>query len=150
MNSHLPQLRRDTQSYPHHTAAGAAPKSQARVLVGENNDRHRQNLKELLDLYGISVLEAENGEEVIEVTLQKRPDLILLNTELPKLDGFEATRAIRNIKSLDNIPIIFLCAETERIFRKHAFEVGGDSFHIAPLNLERLDYILEHFLFRID
>ena len=148
MNGFLQEARRDGQNYPHQTAAIPELKRRPRVLIAAVNDENRRNLKELLDLYNIRVLEAENGEEVIELALQQRPDLILLNTELNELDGYEAARVIRNIKSLDKMPIIFLCAETDRIFRKRAFAVGGDSFHIAPLDLERLDRILENFLFR--
>ncbi|MCD9188319.1 MAG: response regulator [Pyrinomonadaceae bacterium] len=104
-------------------------------------------MRELSELYDFRVLEAENGEEAIELTLQKRPDLILLDTELLKIDGYEVAQVISNIESLEKMTIIFLCAETNRVFRKRAFEVGGGSFYIAPLDLERLDLILGHFLF---
>ena len=101
----------------------------------------------LLDLYDIGVLEAENGEETIDLTVRECPDLVLINVELPKLDVYEAVRLIRNIKSFESMPVIFHSDETERAFRKRAFDVGGNGFHIAPLYIERLDLILENFLF---
>ena len=118
------------------------------VLIAENDRIVRAELKEFLDLYGVAVLEAENGEEAFDLTVRECPNLVLLNAELPELDGYEAARLIRSIKSFDRMPIIFLSGETERIFRKRAFDVGADSFHFAPLDFERLDHILENFLFR--
>ena len=117
------------------------------VLIAEGDDLHRAELKMLLDLYDIGVLEAENGEETIDLMVRECPDLVLINVELPKLDGYEVVRLIRNIKSFDSMPIIFHSNETERAFRKRAFAVGGNGFHIAPLDIDRLDLILENFLF---
>ena len=118
------------------------------VLVAESDRAERSELKELLDLYGIAVLEAENGEEAVDLTVRECPNLVLMNAALPGLDGYEAARLIRSIQSFDRMPIIFLSGETERIFKKRAFDVGADSFHFAPLDFERLDHILENFLFR--
>lgn len=149
MNDYLQQTRDIVPNHGHFTAAVTGLKPHPSVLIAENNSVNRQDLKELLDLYNIRVFEADNGEEAIELTLQKCPDLVLLNTELPELDGYAAAKTIRNIRSLDKVPIVFFSAETDRAFRKRAFAVGGNSFHIAPLDLERLDHILEHFLFRV-
>jgi CheY-like chemotaxis protein len=119
------------------------------VLIAENDEIVRAELKELLNLYGVAVLEAENGEEAFDLTVRECPNLVLMNAELPELDGYEAARLIRSIKSFDRTPIIFLSGETERVFRKKAFDVGVDSFHYAPLDFERLDHILEKFLFQM-
>lgn len=149
MNLLLQHIQLDTQFYSPQTSINTELKHQPLVLIAENDSENRRNLKELLNLYNIRVIEAENGEEAIELTLQERPHLILINTKLPKFDGFETVQVIRNIKSLDDVPIIVLCSETDNLFRKRAFAVGGNSFHIAPLDLERLNYILEQFLFRL-
>ena len=118
------------------------------VLVAESDRNNRSELKELLDLYGVRVLEAENGEEAVDLTVRECPNLVLLNAALPILDGYEAARLIRTIKSFDQTPIIFLSSETERVFRKKALDAGADGFHFAPLDFDRLDQILENFLFR--
>ncbi|HEX8637113.1 MAG TPA: response regulator [Pyrinomonadaceae bacterium] len=118
------------------------------VLVAESDRAERSELKELLDLYGVDVLEAENGEQAVDLTVRECPNLVLMNAVLPELDGYEAARLIRSIQSFDRMPIIFLSGETERVYRKKAFEVGADGFHIAPLDFDRLDHILENFLFR--
>ena len=116
------------------------------VLVADTDEDNRLQLKMLLDLYGIGVLEARDGEEAIDLTVRARPDLVLINADLPRLDGFETTRLIRNIRSFDRMPIVFLSARTEHTFRKRAFAVGGDGFHIEPLDIDRLDQLLEKFL----
>lgn len=118
------------------------------VLIAENDAGNRTELKELLDLYKVGVLEAENGEEAVDLTVRECPNLVLMNAALPELDGYEAARLIRSIRSFDRTPIIFLSGETERVFRKKSFDAGADSFHIEPLDFDRLDHILENFLFR--
>ncbi|HEX8288413.1 MAG TPA: response regulator [Pyrinomonadaceae bacterium] len=120
------------------------------ILIAESDEEKRELLKTLLDLYDVGVIEAQTGEEAMDVTVGARPDLVLINTDLPGLDGFETTRLIRAIKSFDDMPIVFISHETERIYRKKAFDVGGNCFHIAPLDLERLDHILENYLFCIN
>lgn len=117
------------------------------VLIAEPDAAHRTKLKELLDLYDVAVLEAHNGEAAIDSTVRECPNLIFINSGLPKLDGYETVRLIRSIKSFDDTPIVFLSGETESALRRKAFAVGADSFHLAPLNLERIDWILERFLF---
>lgn len=129
------------------TAVFSEPKCPL-VLIAEDDAAQRSELKMLLDLYGVRVLEALDGEQAIDLTVRECPNLILINAELPRLDGYEAARLIRSIKSFDRMPIIFLSGETERRFRKRAFAVGVDGFHIAPLDIDRLDSILENFLFR--
>jgi chemosensory pili system protein ChpA (sensor histidine kinase/response regulator) len=146
MQNSLP-LQNNLQNYPV-THGAFSEQKRPLVLIAESDNAHRAELKTLLDLYGVGVLEAENGEETIDLTIRCCPDLVLINIELPKLDGYEAVRLIRNIKSFDRMPIIFHSDETERAFRKRAFAVGGDGFHIAPLDIDRLDLILENFLFR--
>jgi CheY-like chemotaxis protein len=139
-------LQNNLQSFPINAAAFPEQKRPL-VLIAEGDTDNRTELKALLDLYGISVLEAENGEEAIDLVVRQCPNLVLINARLPLLDGYETARLIRNIKSFDRMPIIFHSDETERVFRKRAFAVGGDGYHIAPLDIDRLDLILENFLF---
>ncbi|MCU1290323.1 MAG: putative two-component hybrid sensor and regulator [Acidobacteria bacterium] len=133
---------------PHRTTINSYSKKQRPlILIAENEEENQYRLKELLDLYNVCILEAKSGEDAIDLTVSERPDLVLINAELPRLDGYEATRLIRTIKSLDKMPIILLSRQTDRIYRKKAFAAGGNCFHIAPLDLERLDNIMENYLF---
>lgn len=146
-------LQLQTGSHDHAHASSFSPETISEpkpllVLIAENDENHRSELKELLDLYGVAVLEAVNGEEAINLIVGECPNLVLMNAVLPGLDGYEAARLVRSIKSFDPMPIIFLSGETDRLSRKKAFDVGADGFHIAPLDFDRLDHILENFLFR--
>ena len=134
------------QNYPIIPAAFSEPKHPLILIADDRNNC--AGLKLLLDLYGIDVLEAGSGEETIDFTVLKHPDLILINTNLPGIDGFETVRLIRAIKCFDKMPILFLSDETERAFRKRAFAVGGNGYYLRPLDIDRLDNLLENFLFR--
>lgn len=117
------------------------------ALIVEGNAEKREALKMLLRLYDVEVLESCDGEEALDVTVFECPDMVFINTKLPKIDGFETTRLIRTIQSFAAMPIVFLSESTERALRKKAYDVGGNSFHAAPLNLERLKNILDIFWF---
>lgn len=143
----ITQIESGSSPYPNAPAVFLEQKRPL-VLIAETDENNRVQLKMLLDLYGVGVLEARDGEEAIDLTVRSRPDLVLINADLPLLDGFETTRLIRNIKAFDRVPIVFLSARTERALRKRAYAVGGDGFHIEPLDIDRLDLLLENFLFR--
>ena len=80
------------------------------VLLAENDEVIRAELRELLDLYNVHVLEAGNGEEAVDLIVRECPNLVLMNAALPELDGYEAARLIRSIRSFDRMPIVFLSA----------------------------------------
>lgn len=143
------QFKTDSPSFTH--ASAFVPESKTLlVLIAENDEAERSFLKELLDLYNVGVIEAQSGEEAVDLIVRECPHLVVMNAALPELDGYEAARLIRSIKSFDRMPIVLFSQQTERVYRKKAFAVGGDGFHIAPLDFDRLDRILENFLFRPD
>jgi two-component system cell cycle response regulator DivK len=77
-----------------------------RILVVEDHEDNRQILRDLLTMPGSTMIEAENGEEAIASAQTRRPDLILMDIQLPILDGYEATRRIKADPDLKSIPII--------------------------------------------
>lgn len=85
--------------------------------------------------------------ETVDFTIIHRPDLIFIDTVLPGLNAFEAARLIRSISAFYTIPIIFLSGYPERAERYKAFDVGADDYLIKPLDLDRIDNILEKFCF---
>ena len=77
-----------------------------RILVVEDQEDNRQILRDLLGNAGYELTEAENGEEAIAAVAKRRPDLILMDIQLPVMDGYEATRRIRSNPDLKSVPII--------------------------------------------
>ena len=127
--------------------SSACLKKIPKVLVAEENIESRSVTNELLDLYDVKILKTENGEEAVDFAVYHRPNLIILDPTLPGIDGFETARLIRSIGSLNTVPIIFLSDYPDRAERYKAFAVGGSDYLIKPLDLDRLDNILEKFLF---
>ena len=76
------------------------------ILVVEDQEDNRQILRDLLGSAGYELVEAENGEEALKALARQRPDLILMDIQLPILDGYETTRRIRSNQDLKSIPII--------------------------------------------
>jgi two-component system cell cycle response regulator DivK len=76
------------------------------ILVVEDQEDNRQILRDLLGSAGYELTEAENGEEAVAAVAKRRPDLILMDIQLPIMDGYEATRRIRTNPDLKSVPII--------------------------------------------
>ena len=77
-----------------------------RILIIEDQEDNRAILRDLLSGAGFELIEAVNGEEGVKLAQSERPDLILMDIQLPIIDGYEATRQIRAIDDLKSIPII--------------------------------------------
>lgn len=112
------------------------------VLIVEDHDDTRFMLKYMLEMRGCIVILAEDGEIAVHVAKSQQPDLILMDTSLPRLDGLEATRRIREMAALQDVPIIFLSGHTEASSRTVALEIGGNDYLIKPLQVDQLERVL--------
>ncbi len=86
------------------------PKSGGKVLVTEDNPLHMKIFKLNLTFSGFSVVEAENGEKGLQLACQERPDLILVDLSLPKLDGWEMIMRMKEDAATKDIPVIVVSA----------------------------------------
>ena len=77
-----------------------------KVLVIEDNETNLYLMRTILQKLGFQVIEAQDGASGVELARDEKPDLILMDIQLPVMDGFEATKKIRTIKEMKNIPII--------------------------------------------
>ena len=110
-----------------------------RVLYIENNDDSVYMLKlrfELLENFEILV--AENGETGCSMALSDQPDIIIMDLDMPVVDGWEATRRLKSNPATKAIPIIALSAHALSDSRKKALAVGCDEFETKPIDFEQL------------
>jgi CheY-like chemotaxis protein len=110
-----------------------------RVLYVEDNDDNIYMLKMGLELLGeFEVLTAEDGEKGCNVAAAEQPDIILMDLEMPVVDGWEATRRLRDNPQTRDIPIIALSAHALAGERDRAIAAGCDEFDTKPIEFDRL------------
>jgi two-component system cell cycle response regulator DivK len=110
-----------------------------KVLYVEDNDDNVYMLKMRLELLGeFEVLAAEDGEKGCEIALRERPDIILMDLEMPVIDGWEATRRLKGDPQTHDIPVIALSAHALAGEREKAIAAGCDEFDTKPIEFERL------------
>jgi len=109
------------------------------VLVVDDYAENVELLKELLVTSGYEVSTAYDGEEALKKVDKRKPDLILLDIMMPKMDGYQVCEALRNNEETKEIPIIFVTAKTEVKDWTHAiFNVGVNSYITKPINPKKL------------
>ena len=110
-----------------------------KVLLVEDNDDNVYMLKMRLELLGdFEVLAAEDGEKGCEMAAAERPDIILMDLEMPVVDGWEATRRLKSNPQTRDIPVIALSAHALAGERKRALAAGCNEFDSKPIEFDRL------------
>jgi len=120
----------------------------ATILVVEDNDENWDMLSRRLHRRGYDVARAMDGVAAVAMAASAAPDLILMDMNLPVLDGWEATRRIRANAATHAIPIIALTAHAMSGDREKALEAGCDDYHTKPVELPRLLEQMEALLSR--
>ena len=110
--------------------------SNDRLLIIEDEPPMRTALKDCLESEGYRVLTASDGESGLQRTLQEKPDLILLDIMMPKLDGFAVCRELRRLNN--PVPILMLTAKGQVEDRVHGLDVGADDYLVKPFSTEEL------------
>ena len=109
-----------------------------RILVVEDQDDNMQILRDLLTSADYEMVEAENGEEALAEVAKQRPDLILMDIQLPVMDGYEATRRIKADPALQSIPIIAVTSYALSGDEAKARAAGCDDFVPKPYSPRQL------------
>jgi two-component system cell cycle response regulator DivK len=109
-----------------------------RILLVEDNEMNREMLSRRLERRGFQVDIAVDGEEGLAKALDTRPELILMDMSLPKMDGWEATRRIKAAEGGRLIPVIALTAHAMSGDREQALAAGADDYDTKPVDLARL------------
>ncbi len=119
--------------------------SQRKLLYIEDDADSREMIADVLHLHGFKFLGASRGLEGIRIATQELPDLILLDINLPEMDGYEVTTLLKSVKSLENTPIIAISVETDEGSRERILTAGCQGFISKPINIpEFLDRIDEY------
>ena len=106
------------------------------ILIIEDNDKNRKLARDILQFKGYRTIEAETGEAGVALALEQRPDLILMDYQLPGIDGIEAFRRIRGDAAVAHIPIVAVTASAMPEDAKKMKEAGFDGFQTKPLNIK--------------
>jgi CheY-like chemotaxis protein len=109
-----------------------------KILLIEDNEDNRDMLSRRLERKGFVVSLAVDGEEGVSKAKAELPDLILMDMSLPVMDGWEATKSLKNITETTNIPVIALTAHAMSSDREKAIEAGCDDYDTKPVDFKRL------------
>jgi len=109
-----------------------------RILVVEDQEDNRQIVRDLLMKHDYEIVEAENGEDALGAVAKQRPDLILMDIQLPIMDGYEATRRLKANPALRSIPIIAVTSYALSGDEEKARAAGCDDFVPKPYSPRQL------------
>ena len=112
------------------------------VLLVEDFEVTRLFMRLELEEQGFIVFEAENGEVAVEIAAREKPNVILMDLTLPLMDGFTATKLIRQNDELKNVPIIAVTAHQEDDFRSDAKASGFDAYVTKPIDVNWLKELI--------
>ena len=106
------------------------------ILIVEDNDKNRKLVRDVLQFKGYRLAEAETGEDGVRLARELRPDLILIDIQLPGIDGITAFRQIRDNPATATIPAIAVTASAMTQDRKTIMAAGFEDYQSKPLNVK--------------
>lgn len=118
------------------------------ILVIEDHDDNRRIMRDLFTAHGYRVVEATNGLNGVEKAAQTNPDLILMDIQLPGIDGYEATRRIKTNPKLKHIPVIAVTSYALSGDDKKAFKAGCNDYVTKPFSPKSLLSIAKKYIDR--
>lgn len=120
----------------------------ARILVVEDNPLNLKLVRDVLDVSGYEVVGAPSAEEGLALAVSSAPDLVLMDIQLPGMDGYEALRRLREDPRLDAVPVVALTAFAMPDDRARAFREGFDGYLDKPISVRALPSQVSDFLTR--
>lgn len=118
----------------------------AKILVIEDNEQNMYLVTFILEKHDYQVFQANNGVDGISLAIKQKPDLVLLDIQLPVMDGYSVARELRKIEVLVNTPIIAVTSYAMSGDREHALEAGCTGYIEKPINPETFITQIEQFL----
>lgn len=117
-----------------------------KILVAEDNPSNRELFRELLESWGYEVVEAVDGEAAVKAASEINPDAVLLDIQLPLLDGYAVLGRFRQNPKLAHLPVMALTAFAMRGDREKALVSGFNAYHSKPINAQVLKRDIEQLL----
>ena len=111
------------------------PMSQELVLIVEDNEKNRKLIRDLLQVNGYQTIEADSAEEGMKLAGDRNPALILMDIQLPGLDGITAMKQLKAVPSTGSIPVMAITASAMTYNRESMLAEGFDGYQIKPFNL---------------
>jgi two-component system cell cycle response regulator DivK len=106
------------------------------VLIVEDNEKNMKLARDILQAKGYKTVEAETGEEGVKLAKERKPDLVLMDIQLPGISGIEAFRQIREEAATAKIPVVALTASVTPTDRSQISAAGFDAFISKPISLK--------------
>lgn len=116
------------------------------ILLVEDYIETRIAVRLMLEMSGYEVVEATNGEDAVELAVQVRPDLILMDLRMPVVSGIEATRRIRAHAELSEVPIVAFSAYGSTEKQAEAMAAGCNAFYAKPFGIDEINDLVKRFL----
>ena len=120
----------------------------ATILYVEDNVDNRTLVRRVLTAEGYSIIEAVNANQALEILESTKPNLILMDINMPDIDGYTLTAQIKETPGFERIPIIALTANVMRGDRERSLEAGCDGYIQKPIDIDALSDQVERFLRR--
>jgi len=117
-----------------------------KILIVDDNRDSRELVVKALKGKGYRMIEATDGEEALEKAVAERPDLILMDISMPKIDGFEVTRRLKSREEFQDVPIVALTAHAMKGDREKALGVGCEGYISKPINIRELPEQIRFYL----
>ena len=122
--------------------------SKGTILYVEDNPDNRMLVKRILLAEDYSLIEAIDGKDALNVLKTARPDLILMDINMPDMDGYTLTAKIKSLPGFERVPILALTANVMRGDKEKTLEAGCDGYIQKPLDIDQLTREIEKFLSR--
>ena len=115
------------------------------ILIIEDNEKNTKLVKDLLQYKGYRTVEAVNGLEGIEAAIKYKPQLILMDIQMPVMDGLEATRKLKELPETRSIPVVALTSWAMKGDEKTILEAGCDDYMSKPINTRHFIELVDRY-----
>jgi DNA-binding response OmpR family regulator len=106
----------------------------SRVLIADDEPITRMLVRLLLERENFEVLEASNGKQAVDIATRERPDLMIVDLNMPEMDGYEAIATLRRDITMATLPIVVLTSQEGPVVERRVLELGADDYIIKPFD----------------